>query len=354
MKYHSYTSLSTFKQCPLKYRYRYIDRLKPDIEFIEAFMGKCVHKVLEAFYDPSVTTHGDLELDDHLCYFDHVWKWELHQGIRLPREGQTIEQYRAIGERCITNYFNRYAPFDRTRTLGIEMKVELPNITRGHSIVGYIDRLSYASKDDRVVEIHDYKTSKHLPSRKELEKDRQLSLYQIAVEGMYPNAERIELVWHYLYHDKELRLTRNYDDLNQIMDENLYKIHKIEIEKEFKARSGFLCKWCSYQYMCPSQKGRTGPESLPNGKLKECLTALSERIHGIRESITADLEKQGVLIDIDSSEEKILEELDQNGIAIGPLVEKIREYRFLLDRRDRYRKVLDRVSDRSDYERGGI
>ncbi len=347
MATYSHTKMATFKQCPLKYKFRYIDRIKPEIDFIEAFMGKCVHKVLETFYDRSVISYEKLELDDHLCYFDHIWKWMSNPSIRYAREGQTAEQYKKIGERCVSNYFNRYAPFDHRGTLGIEMKVELSNITRGHSILGYIDRLSYAPKDDGVVEIHDYKTSKHLPSRKELEKDRQLSLYQIAVEGMYPDAKRIELVWHYLYHDKELRLTRTFDELGQIMDEVLYSIHKIELEKEFKARSGFLCKWCSYQYMCPKQKDRTSPEALPPARLKECLTALSGRIQCIRDSVTMDLEKKDVQIDIDSQEEEVLEALEKSGITTAPLVEKIREYRFLINRKDRYRRILDRENDRS-------
>ena len=346
MKYHSYTSLSTFKQCPLKYRYRYIDHIKPEIDFIEAFMGKCVHKVLETFYDPS-TIGQTFELDDHLCYLDHIWKWMPNPHIRYAREGQTANQYQEIGERCISNYFKRYAPLDHIGTIGIEMKVELPNITKGHSIIGYIDRLSYASKDRGVVEIHDYKTSKHLPSRKELLKDRQLSLYQAAVEGMYPDAERIELVWHYLYHDKELRLKRNHEELNQIMDEVLYSIDKIELEKEFKPRAGFLCKWCPYQYMCPERKSRAGPEALPPARLEECVVELSEKIHSIKESITSDLANKGVLIDLDDPEETISEALNRNDITSGPLNDAIREYSFLLNTRAGYLKILERGNDRT-------
>ena len=267
MKYHSYTSLSTFKQCPLKYKYRYIDKIKTEIEFIEAYMSKCVNEVLETFYDRSVVGDENFELDDHLCYLDNVWKGLSPLCIRYAREGQTSKQYQKIGERCITNYFNRYAPFDQAGTIDTEMKVELSSITKGHSIVGYIDRLSYSPTNSGVLEIHDYKTSKHLPSSKELEKDWQLSLCQVAVEGMYPDAERIDLVWHYLYHDKELRLTRTWEDIGWILDKVLYTIHKIEDEKEFKPRAGFLCKWCSYQHLCPKRKHLVQPEALPPSML---------------------------------------------------------------------------------------
>ena len=140
MKVHSYSSLSTFKQCPLKYKYQYVDKIKPEIEFIEGYMSKCVHEALEAFYDRSAVDYGNLELDDHLCYLDYNWRCGPRLSIRYAREGQTAKQYQEIGERCLTNYFNRFAPFDRRRTIGVELKVELPYCTEDHSIVGYIDR----------------------------------------------------------------------------------------------------------------------------------------------------------------------------------------------------------------------
>ena len=48
---YSHSSISTFKQCPLKFKMKYIDRVKPDFkQTIEAFMGGIVHEVLEEMY----------------------------------------------------------------------------------------------------------------------------------------------------------------------------------------------------------------------------------------------------------------------------------------------------------------
>ena len=317
MKVHSHTSLSTFKQCPLKYKYRYIDHIKPEIVFIEAFMGKCVHEIMETFYGRLAEDHGEWDLDDHLCYFDHIWKFGIHPGVRLAVKGQSIDQYRKVGERCITNYFNRYVPFDQSETLGVELKVELPEIMKEHSIVGYIDRLSYSPEGNGVLEIHDYKTSKHLPSKKELLKDQQLSLYQVAIGGTYPDAERIELVWHYLYHDRELRLTRTVEELNQIMDGVLYTIDKIEMEKGFEPRPGFLCRWCSYQYLCPKRKDKCEPEAMPFPELRKAVKYLEERI------------------------ERLIVEVEQN-----PDTGKKRELDYLTGTKKKYKAILERGDSR--------
>ncbi|MDI6735570.1 MAG: PD-(D/E)XK nuclease family protein [bacterium] len=74
------------------------------------------------------------------------------------------------------------------------------------NITGFIDRLS--QRRDGFYEIHDYKTSKSLPDLENLINDRQLSLYQMDIAKRWDDTKKIELVWHYLVFDKELRLSR--------------------------------------------------------------------------------------------------------------------------------------------------
>ena len=53
-------------------------------------------------------------------------------------------------------------------------------------------------------EIHDYKTSIHLPLPAYFARDRQLALYLLGVKDAYPDTESIRLIWHFLAFDKEL------------------------------------------------------------------------------------------------------------------------------------------------------
>ena len=51
MAIYSHSRLSTFEKCPLRYKYRYIDKIKPDIEkSIEAHLGSTAHDTLEWLY----------------------------------------------------------------------------------------------------------------------------------------------------------------------------------------------------------------------------------------------------------------------------------------------------------------
>ena len=50
MPTYSHSRLSTFEKCRLQYKYRYIDRIRRDVQGIEAFMGNRVHEALEKLY----------------------------------------------------------------------------------------------------------------------------------------------------------------------------------------------------------------------------------------------------------------------------------------------------------------
>ena len=51
---------------------------------------------------------------------------------------------------------------------------------------------------DEAIEIHDFKTAQRVPRQQELDRDRQLALYQIGVAEKYGADRPIRLVWHYL------------------------------------------------------------------------------------------------------------------------------------------------------------
>ncbi len=55
----SNSRLGTFEQCPLKYKYQYIDKIKVEVaKTVEAFRGSCVHEALE-------NSIRDLKLQKH-------------------------------------------------------------------------------------------------------------------------------------------------------------------------------------------------------------------------------------------------------------------------------------------------
>jgi len=256
MPSYSHSRLSTFEKCPLKYKYAYVDKvqLEAQPETIEAFMGKRVHEALCKLYEDRIMSRTST-LDDLLGYYEGVWQKNWGDDILIVKKGMAAKDYLDKGKACITNYYGRYHPFDDSRTVGLEQMLSFD--IEGYKLTGYIDRLS--QKADGSYEIHDYKTSGKVPELRYFDDDRQLSLYQIGVEKMRKDAERVDLVWHYLLHDREMRSRRDRAKLESVKSgvvSTIKRIEAAEAEQRFPASETPLCKWCEYQSICPSCTGR--------------------------------------------------------------------------------------------------
>ena len=91
-----------------------------------------------------------------------------------------------------------------------------------YQVQGYIDRLARAA--DGVLEIHDYKTSNTLPRPEDLKRDRQLTLYQMAVQKRFPEDREVRLIWHYLVQDQTLESSRSPADLDRTRKDTIKEI----------------------------------------------------------------------------------------------------------------------------------
>jgi putative RecB family exonuclease len=247
---YSHSRLSSFEECPRKFKFRYVDDIKVDTEGVEAFMGKRVHEILERLYH-HVARHGKPpSLSQVLERFRADWARAWHEKVMIVRVENTPEYYRDRGAQCLENFYRARYPFDDGETLGLEHPVRLKLDDEGrYHARGIVDRV--ARRRDGVVEIHDYKTSGFLPHQRRIDEDRQLALYQIGLAQTYPEAPEFELVWHYLVFNKTLRSSRTPEALEKLRGETVALIDTIEAESEFKPRPGPLCRWCDYADLCP-------------------------------------------------------------------------------------------------------
>jgi len=261
MPTYSHSQLSTYETCPHQYKLSYIDKIKVETEGIEAFMGSRVHDALEKLYrDLKVTKLNSLE--EIIDYYHQSWEKNWNEMVQIIRKGYSAEDYRRLGEKCITDYYKRYYPFDQGKTLGLEENIYFPlDQEKGYSIRGFIDRL--ALLDHSILEIHDYKTSGRLPTQGNVNSDRQLAFYQMGVVGKWKDIQEIRLIWHYLAFDTEIRSSRTPEELHRLRRETLELIRKIETDRQFLPKEGPLCNWCDYQSFCPKRKHLMIVESLP-------------------------------------------------------------------------------------------
>lgn len=274
---YSPSRLDAYRQCPQKFKFTYIDQVASSLEGIEAFMGSRVHEALQKLYT-DLRFLKAISLEELLAYYREIWEKEWHEGLQIVRDGLTPDDYLALGEKCLTDYYHRYHPFDQTRTLGLEHPVKFSLDEEGKYIMqGYIDRLS--KPKDGTIWIHDYKTKGFFPTQQDLDEDRQLAYYQMAVKQLWPEIQEIELIWHYLIFDQEIRSRRSAEELEALRQETIVLIKEIETVTEFPARQSGLCNWCEYRPLCPLFRHLYETSALPkNDYLSEEGVALAERL----------------------------------------------------------------------------
>ncbi len=116
-------------------------------------------------------------------------------------------------------------------------------------------------------EIRDYKPSAHLPTQEQVDQDRQLALYQIGVEEMWDDVKQVDLIWHHLRFDQELRSQRTPEQLDAVRSYCIALIDEIESlgqdESNFPTNPSALCNWCDYVKICPATKHQIAVEMLP-------------------------------------------------------------------------------------------
>ncbi|OIO26532.1 hypothetical protein AUJ14_01570 [Candidatus Micrarchaeota archaeon CG1_02_55_22] len=270
MATYSHSKLSTFENCPLRYRYKYVDRIKvePEAIGIEAYLGSRVHDALEWLYN-HVKMSSTPEKEALLDYYAKDWEKKWGEGVKIVHKEYEEKDYRNVGATCLTDYYDHYSPFNDSTVVSLEQRI-LVKLSDGSFVQGYIDRL--ALKGAAEFEIHDYKTSGSLPAQEKLDSDRQLALYQLGVQKQWPDSKKVDLVWHYLRFNKELRSNRDARQLEQLEQKTIGAIRAVEAaekENDFNPKKSELCQWCEYQNICPLWKHVLSVELLSVNEYKK-------------------------------------------------------------------------------------
>jgi putative RecB family exonuclease len=289
MSIYSYSRIEAFLNCPEAYKYRYIDGIIPT-PTVEAFLGNRVHETLHKLYKDIGNKKLDT-LDEILAFYRRLWQREWTDEVRIIQRDLTAENYYLIGEECLRNYYEAHVPFEEGKTLGLERKVRFRLAENEYHIQGVIDRI--VQRDDYTYEIHDYKTSALLPTQDQVDEDKQLALYHIALREMWPDVKEVTLVWHYLRHGKELRSTRSDEDLIKLRSETISLIERIESARTFSPKESALCEWCDYPMLCSAKKHPLRVAQLPRITEDEgvCLTDRYASLRRQRRAIEEEMEE---------------------------------------------------------------
>lgn len=318
----SHSRLSSFEICPLKYKYAYIDNIKVEAEdTIETYLGSRVHEALEKLYR-NLQFEKLMSLKELVAFFKREWGKNWKDTIIIVKKEYSKENYRKMGERYIKDYYKKYKPFKEGKVIGLETTDLLPLDDEGkYKFYIRIDRLM--DMGSGLYEVHDYKTNTMLPKQEDLDTDRQLAMYSLWVRNEFKDFKKVRLVWHFVAFNKEMDSFRTEEQLEDLRQDVLAKIHEIEETKEFPAKVTRLCNWCLYRGLCPMWKHGQELEAKPEneflidpgvklvneyvkikGELDTHKKETGEKLEKLRKALIAFCEKKDVSV-VFGSENKI-------------------------------------------------
>jgi putative RecB family exonuclease len=247
---YSHSRISTYENCPYRYKLQYVDKIKPDApNTIEAFMGGIIHESLEKLYkDREEGKHNTII--DIKIFYKELWEAKYTPDILIAKYGMTEQDYKQTGWKFLYNYYNSIFLHDQLEIVGIETEelMELPDGNHWHI---RIDKLGKDKQGNYFV--CDYKTNSRMKEQQDADEDRQLAMYSIWVKNKFSEAKSVKLVWHMLAFNETVISERSKSQEEFLIKEILEKIKVIEeAEKlgDFPKNPSKLCDYCLYKKTC--------------------------------------------------------------------------------------------------------
>lgn len=243
----SYSALETFKRCPLKFKFGYVDKIKTP-KRKEALFGTLLHSALKILHEPGLMIPTE---EDILKYIADNWNAEVYtdeqeSALAFAQAIKIMKDYYAKNYPSQFNVVALETPFEAPVQVGQDL----------HLITGKIDRID--KTPEGLFEVIDYKTSKKMPSQQAVDKDLQLSVYHLGVANRWPSLAKerrpIKVSLYYLKHGEKLSSARTAQDLEATTEDvikSLEVIQQAQQNAKFDATPNPLCDWCEYQRLCP-------------------------------------------------------------------------------------------------------
>ena len=231
----SHSSISLYLECPLKYKFRYIDGLKEKPKSYLSF-GSSVHAALEFFFGSKFQDHPSL--DEVYDYYKKEWKKEGY------KDADEENKYFESGKIIIREFYDKHTkPYVRPLAVEHDILFEV----NGVKIKAVIDRI--VKIDDKSVEVVDYKTSKNPFNLSDLMEEPQLSMYQLAIEQEM--GLRVEkMTYYHLLSQTPFSIPRHKDENIEALKSRIVDTAKKIENKEFPYKENRFCP-CDFGHLCP-------------------------------------------------------------------------------------------------------
>lgn len=244
------SAVSSFKDCPLAFRFAYLDRL-PEPPSPAASKGTLVHRALEHLMDrPAAERTIDAALDDLARARTDLQDHPDLTALELTTD--EWDAFHADATRMVERYFELEDP-TTVHPIGLELKLaaKIGKVT----LRGIIDRLEIAEDGEWVVT--DYKTGAVPSEQRERSRLAGVHMYALLCEQMLGRRPaRVQLL--YLSKPEAIIAEPSEQSVTGVARRTgaiWSAIERACATEDFRPSTGPLCNYCAFQAYCPAYGG---------------------------------------------------------------------------------------------------
>ena len=181
--YISWSAISMFRTCPLKYKFRYIDGLPEDSVSSALVFGTGIHSAVEQHYQSILSGDPKPDLDALLFAYRSAWLPHEPDAIQFGST-ETRASLDALASKMLTAFLRSPAASVQGRVLGVEEEIRGMLVEGTPDLYGRVDLLT---EDADSLVITDIKTSRSRWSAEQVEDSgEQLLLYSHLASEISP------------------------------------------------------------------------------------------------------------------------------------------------------------------------
>lgn len=250
---------SDFKQCPLLYRFRAVDRI-PEKPTLPQVRGTVVHAALERLFGLPAAERVP---EAARALIEPCWRDLLAERPELLEmfdggaDDPAVQPWLESAKELLTGYFGLEDP-RRLEPQACELRVET-ELASGLLLRGFIDRLDVAPTGE--IRVVDYKTGVSPREIGEAKALFQMKFYALAVyrlRGVVPRALRLMYLadqQDLVYSPDEAELLR----FEKLLDAVWQAILRAGRTGNFPPSPSRLCDYCDHKVRCPAFGGTPPP-----------------------------------------------------------------------------------------------
>lgn len=248
----SASAIGDYTECGLLYKFGRIDRLPMEFKSDALVFGSVIHLVLGEYYQEKMVGDRMLLKDIHQSFEKH-WRKAAEDRTDIKyAEGKDFETLLMNGIDLLTAWYNKL-PDDNFKILSIEeaFSFTLPGLPL--PIIGATDLIE--EDESGTIIVTDFKTSGKAYSAGEIDKNMQMTVYQLAAKANGFGDREILLRFDCLIKTQKPKFEQYYSVRSEIDEIRLIKkIHKVwqGISKGVFVPNdtSWKCKNCNYRQAC--------------------------------------------------------------------------------------------------------